>query len=164
MSVKIIENHDASAYESAEITRVGCRGIVVRDFKMLIGHELNSDYFLIPGGGLKDNESPEECCVREVREETGYIVKPTCHFLTIKEYYEEYEYIGHYFICDVIAETEQELTAIEAERGLTAEWISLDKMLEIFSTHEKYAESNEIKRRLYLREYTALIEYLNQFE
>ena len=64
----------------------------------------------------------------------------------------------------MIAETEQELTAIEAERGLTPEWISLDKMLEIFSKHEKYAESNEIKRRLYLREYTALTEYLNQFE
>lgn len=26
----------------------------------------------VPSGGIEGHETPEECCVREVREETGY--------------------------------------------------------------------------------------------
>lgn len=161
--VKIIVRRGDTAYETVTKTRVGCRGIVIRNSKILICHELNSeDYYLIPGGGLEKNETLEECCVREIQEETGYAVKPIRHFLTMKEYYEEYEYIGHYYICDVIGETQQKLTAIEAERGVTPEWISPDKLLKIFSEHEKYADINETKRRLYLRDFTALTEYLSE--
>ncbi|MCH5317181.1 MAG: NUDIX domain-containing protein [Eubacterium sp.] len=162
-SVKIIENRDAGAYEKATKTRVGCRGIVIMNSKMLICHELNSeDYYLIPGGGLEKKETLEQCCIREIQEETGYVVKPIRHFLTMKEYYEEYEYIGHYFICEVTGKTQQKLTAVEAERGVTPEWIFPDKMLEIFSKYKEYADINETKRRLYLRDYTALSEYISQ--
>lgn len=162
--VKTIVHRGDTAYETATKTRVGCRGLVIRNSKILICHELNSDdYYLIPGGGLKKNETLEECCIREIQEETGYVVKPIRHFLTMKEYYEEYEYIGHYFICEVIGETQQKLTAIEAERGVTPEWISPHKLLEIFSEYEKYSDTNTIKSRLYLRDFTALTEYLTQF-
>ena len=161
--VKTIVHRGDSAYETTTKTRVGCRGIVIGNSKILICHELNSeDYYLIPGGGLEKNESLVECCIREIQEETGYVVKPIRHFLTMKEYYEEYEYIGHYYICEVIGESQQKLTALEAERGVTPEWISPDKLLEIFSEYEKYAGTNEIKRRLYLRDFTALTEYLSE--
>lgn len=162
--VKTIVYRDTGAYKKATKTRVGCRGIVLRDSKMLICHELNSDdYYLIPGGGLEGEETPEECCIREVQEETGYVVKPLRHFLTLKEYYEEFEYIGHYYVCEVIGEAEQKLTAIEAERGVTPEWIPPRKMLEIFSEFDKYSDINVIKQRLYKRDFTALTEYLNKF-
>ncbi|MBB4823989.1 8-oxo-dGTP pyrophosphatase MutT (NUDIX family) [Sporosarcina luteola] len=29
----------------------------------------------IPSGGIEEGETPEECCIREVKEETGYDVK-----------------------------------------------------------------------------------------
>ena len=161
---KTIEIHGANAYETYTKTRIGCRGIVINDSEMLIPHELNTDYFLIPGGGLEGDETPEECCIREVLEETGYIVKPICHYLTINEYYEEYKYISHYFICEVAGESEQNLTVLEKERGLVPEWISVDKMFSIYAKHQEYAETNEEKRGSYLREYTALSEYFSNLQ
>ena len=164
MVVKTIEIHGANKHKTFSKTRVGCRGIVIKDSRMLISHEVNTDYYLIPGGGLEGNETPEECCAREVCEETGYIVKPACHFLTINEYYEEYKYISHYFLCDIVGKSEQKLTVKENERGLIPEWINPDKMLEIYSRHDDFATTNEEKRASYLREYTALAEYFEKLE
>lgn len=163
-TVKTIEIHGANAHETFTKTRVGCRGIVIQDSRMLISHEVNADYYLIPGGGLEAGETPEECCIREICEETGYIVKPVSHFLTLSEYYEEYQYISHYFLCDIIGESEQNLTANEIKRGLTPEWVSPDQMLKLYSKHGDFAATNEEKRGAYLREYTALTEYFAQFK
>lgn len=164
MPVKTIEIHGDNAFDAPTKTRVGCRGIVVRDSRMLISREVNTDYYLIPGGGLEAGETLEDCCVREVCEETGYVVKPIRHFLTMREFYEEYEYVSHYFVCEVIGQAEQNLTDAERQRGLVPEWIDVDKMLEIYSKHNDYAETNEEKRGAYLREYTALTEYLAKGE
>lgn len=163
-AVKTIEIYGANAHKTFSKTRVGCRGIVIKDFRMLISHEVNADYYLIPGGGLEAGETPEECCTREVCEETGYIVKPVFHFLTINEYYEEYKFISHYFLCDIIEKSEQNLTANEIKRGLIPEWISPDKMLELYSKHGDFAITNEEKHGAYLREYTALTEYFGIFK
>ena len=163
MQAKIIEIRGANAYPTATKTRVGCRGIIINDSQILVSHEVNADYFLIPGGGLEGDETPEQCCVREIREETGYIVKPVCHFLTMHEFYEEYEYISHYFVCEIIDQTETALTDLERERGLFPEWKDMSEMLEMYSRHSDYAPTNEEKRGAYLREYTALTEYYNCF-
>jgi len=34
-------------------------------------HKDSQDYYVLPGGGIKEGESPEEACLREVREETS---------------------------------------------------------------------------------------------
>lgn len=164
MAVKTIEIRGANAYETFSKTRVACRGIVIKDSRMLISHEVNAGYDLIPGGGLEGDETLEACCAREIREETGYRVKPDRHFLTINEYYEEYKYVSHYFICTIIGKSEQSLTSNEMERGLTPEWVEPGKMLEIYSRHHDFAATNEEKRGAYLREYTALAEYMEQFQ
>lgn len=164
MLIKTIEIHGANAHKTFSKTCVGCRGIVIKNFRMLISHEVNTDYYLFPGGGLEENETLEECCVREVCEETGYIVKTNCHFLTMNEYYEEYKYVSHYFICDIIGKSEQNLTASEMKRGLFPEWVDPDTMLEIYSKYNDFATTNEEKRRAYLREYTALTNYLEKLK
>lgn len=161
--VKTIEIRGVNAFETFSKVRVGCRGIVIRDARMLISHEVNADCYLIPGGGLEEGEMPEDCCVREISEETGYIVRPTAHFLTLKEYYEEYQYISHYFLCDIIGTTAQNLTANEIKRGLTPEWVEPERMLRLFARHQDYAATNEERRGAYLREYTALTEYFRMF-
>ena len=159
MAVKTIEIHGANKHEPFSKTRVGCRGIVLKENRMLISHEVNTDYYLIPGGGLEEGESLEECCVREIREETGTLVKPRCRFLTINEYYKDYKFVGHYFLCDIIGQSEQNLTETERERGLIPEWIEPEKMLALYSKYNDFAEIDEDKSGSYLREYTALKEY-----
>lgn len=141
-------------------TRIACRGIVVRNGMLLLSRETVTDWWLIPGGGLERDETVEECCIREVREETGYTVRPVTQFLTLHEYYEEWRYTSHYFICEVQGEGEPSLTEAEQKRGLAPEWLPLEEALSIFAKHRDYASTSEEKRGSYLREYTALCEFL----
>ena len=74
--MKEIDILGANRFETFSKTRVGCRGVVIQDGKLLVSREEVSDYWMLPGGGLEENETPAECCVREILEETGYIVEP----------------------------------------------------------------------------------------
>ena len=144
-------------------TRVACRGIVIREGKILLSREENADLWLIPGGGLEGEETIEACCAREILEETGYIVRPEVQFLILREYYGEYCYVSHYFTCAVTGKGAVHLTEEERRRGLVPRWIPWAEALSIFSRHADYAPDHEEKRGAYLREYTALLEYAAQF-
>ena len=71
-------------------TRVGAYAVIVRDGKVLLTHwvlERDSTQRLtldtvtsgwtLPGGGLEPGEGPEAAAVREVLEETGYVIELT---------------------------------------------------------------------------------------
>lgn len=158
--MKTVEILGENRFETWTKTRAGSRAVVVRDSMILLSHEVNSGWWLVPGGGEEKGETPEECCVREVEEETGLIVKPLQQFLTMYEYYEEYRYISHYFICEVTGQGRMRLTDAEIRRGVEPQWIPLQEAVDIFSRHQSYADVSEEKRGAYLREYTALQEYL----
>lgn len=158
--MKQIEIFGDNRYENFTKTRIGCRGIILDDGKILVSNEEKTDYWLIPGGGLEDGETAEECCIREILEETGYIVKPVKQFLTVNEYYQDYKYISHYFICEIAGRGKQNLTYSEKERGLVPKWVDLRAFIKIVANYKAYAQTNEDKRGSYLREYTALNEYL----
>ena len=85
---------------------------------------------------MEDNETPEDCVVREVEEETGLIVRTTEQFLTLHEYYEEYRYTSHYYVCEVAGEGQMHLTDAEKSRGLVPEWLPLQDAVDLFSKHE----------------------------
>ena len=158
--MKTVEILGENRFETWTKTRAGSRAVVVRDGMILLSHEVNSGWWLVPGGGEEEGETPEECCVREVEEETGLIVKPLQQFLTMNEYYEEYRYISNYFICEVTGKGHMRLTDAEIRRGVEPQWIPLQEAVDIFSRHQSYADVSEEKRGAYLREYTALQEYL----
>ena len=109
---------------------------------------------------MEEGETPEECVIREVEEETGVIVRPVERFLILHEYYEEYRYTSHYFICEVTGEGQMALTDEEKRRGLVPEWLPLQEAIDLFSKHESYADESEEKRGSYQREYMALSEYM----
>ena len=151
-------------FENYTKTRIACRSVIVQEGKLLLSHEMKEDLWMFPGGGMEEGETPEECCIRETEEETGFLVKPLCHYLTINEYYEEYRYISYYYECTVISSGEIHLTEAEINAGLRPEWLTLTEAREIFSHHQDYAETEEMHRGLYLREYTALNEWMNRKE
>ncbi|QCU77619.1 NUDIX domain-containing protein [Citricoccus sp. SGAir0253] len=55
-------------------TRVGAYGVIVRDDTLLLSlwDGPVEALWTLPGGGMELGEQPEQACVREIEEETGY--------------------------------------------------------------------------------------------
>ncbi len=157
VEIKKLEQYSLHHVNPPEKTRVSCRGIVMRDGKVLLSYESKKDVYMSPGGGLEDGETLEECCKRELMEETGYIVKPVRQLLTMDEYCFETLYVSHYFICEIIGEGEKTLTRTEIAHGMEPRWVDINEAVGIFS---KYASKREDHASLYLREYTVLNELI----
>lgn len=139
-------------------TRTACRGIVIEKSKILLSYETVTNQWMIPGGGLEEGENDAECCMREIAEETGMLVDVSECLLEIDEYYEDWKWINKYFVCKVIGTTELKQTEREREVGMEARWLAIDEIKDIFSKHNLYANTDEMRRGMYLREYTALTE------
>lgn len=102
------------------------------------------------------NEAEAGCVIREVAEETGIVIKPSECVLEIDEYYEDWKWVNRYFLGEVVGKTNVQLTDREQEVGMEPRWIPADEIVSIFSKHQMYADSDEMRRGMYLREYTAL--------
>lgn len=159
--MKEIDIFGDNRFETYSKTRIACRGIVIENGKLLVSREEVTDCWMLPGGGLEQNETLSGCCAREILEETGYLVEPLTEFLIINEYYEEYRYISHYFVCKTVGCGERRLTASEQMQGLVPQWVDIPYFTEIVSKHQEYASSSEEKRGIYLREYTVITQYLD---
>ena len=136
-----------------ERIREGCRAIIVKDNKVLLSCEERKDVYMSPGGGVENSESLEECVVRELQEEAGYIVKVIKPFVKVNEYCYETLWINNYFICEVEGECERHLTESEIYNRVKPVWIEIDKAIEIFGQYESKTVDHA---SLYLREYTVL--------
>lgn len=143
-----------------EVLRHACRGILVRDGKILLCHEPESGLYIIPGGGVEGNESYAECCQREMLEETGYRTKAKTGYLDIEELFDVWRHFNHYFICELIEDTGvQHLTEAEKLAGYTNAWVPFEEALEIFGKYEDYHNIDLAVYGLYKREHAALTEY-----
>lgn len=154
--MKVLDIYGDNRFQTHAKIREACRGIVIKDNKILLSYETITDMYNIPGGGLEPNENYEDCCVREVAEETGVKVETTQKFFLTNEYYEEWLFISHYFICKCVGTAERKLSPREIKVGMEPVWVTLDKAIEIFSKYQEYAVVDEEKRGIYLREYNAL--------
>ena len=103
-----------------------------------------------------------DCVIRETTEETGYVIKPSECLLEIDEYYEDWKWVNRYFFGEITGETERNLTEREKEVGMEPGWMPVEEIVEIFSKHADYTDTDEMRRGMYLREYTALKEILEE--
>lgn len=138
-------------------TRLACRGVIIRDQKMLLSYDTKTDLYMIPGGGIEENETEKECCIREISEETGILIEPSEALLEIVEYYTDWKWVNHYFLGTVTGTTEMHLTETEIAMGTEPRWVPLPEALQIFADYETHADSFLMKRNIYYREYTALV-------
>ena len=147
-----------------EKIRHACRGILVRDGKVLLCHEPKSGLYIIPGGGVEGHENYADCCDREMLEETGYRTKAVAGYLDIEELFDVWRHINHYYICELIEDTGvQHLTEAEKLAGYTNAWVPLEEALEIFGKYEDYHDRDIAIYGLYRREYTVLKEMDENF-
>ena len=134
--------------------RNACRGVVIQDNKILTSYVSKDNFYCLPGGGLEKDEEKIDCCIREVKEETGYIVEVKKHLLEIEEYYEDTLYITDYYECNVLDKGDTNLTIEEKNIGLVPRWINIEELKDIFSRFNE--RKIETIKGLYLREYTAI--------
>ena len=139
-----------------EQTRTACRGIVLQDGKLLLSYETVTGQWMLPGGGLEGSEDEQACCVREVAEETGFVICPSECLLEIDEYYEDWKWISRYFFGEVTGTAAVKLTGREKQVGMEPRWLPVNEIVDIFSRHADYTDTDEMRRGMYLREYTAL--------
>ena len=154
--MKTLETIGENHFGHWENTRTACRGIILKDGCVLLSYETLTGLYMIPGGGLEEDEDERECCTREVAEETGFLIEPSECVLEMDEFYEDWKYISRYFLGTVTGQTEIKLTTREKEVGMEPRWLPLDEAVAIFSTHASYTDTDEMRRGIYLREYTVL--------
>lgn len=119
------------------------RGVafIKKDDKILMVQVYYGHYFwTLPGGGMEEGETPEETCIRELKEETGIdgeIVRP----LTIifnKNGSKEYV-----FLCKMKDENQRAVTGYDPEEGVTPEGIQSGVHKTEWKTFEELSRTDQ---------------------
>lgn len=133
----------------------GCRGIIKKDDKYLMVHVDKYDITTFPGGGLEEDETLEECVVREILEETGVRSKVIAHTVTLTEYFSDSIWRHNFFLCEYLEDTmETNFTDEEKEIGLSVKWMTLE---EVMDTFENNMTKHEHGPMIHNREFLGLI-------
>lgn len=158
MQIETINQYGENYSLPPKHSRIGCRAIIVENGRLLLSHEVNTGVYLSPGGGLESGETTEECVIREVKEETGCLVKIRHPFVKVNEYFYDKVFVSNYFVCEVIGKAEQNLTQTEILHGVEPEWVDFEAALKVFSDYENIADEELAAQ--YKREFTVLKRFL----
>ena len=112
----------------------------------LIGNKVNN-FFLLPGGGIENNESILDGIKRECREETGCEIE-ICNALGMIEDFRSREgkhCISHGYSAKVISYGTPTLTENEIDIGAHVKWLSLLEGIELFLLQEEKVRAGEVK-------------------
>lgn len=124
--------------------RPSVRGIIIRGNTIAMMHSLKYDYYKLPGGGIEEGESLEETLIREVKEESGLVVKES----SIKEFgmvrriekgmiEDIFIQENYYFLCEAEEKLEeQNLDDYESDERFTLEFVTVEQVLDVNNNHD----------------------------
>lgn len=112
--------------------RVRAGALVFREGALLLIHrkKQGKEYYVIPGGGVDDGESPEEACLRELQEETSLTGEIERVAFTI----EQEKDVQHYFLVKntageaVLSENSVEAQRSTEENVFTPVWVKTEEL------------------------------------
>ena len=113
--------------------REAVRSVIIKDGKVALVKSLKENHYKFPGGGIEENETHIDTLIRETKEETGLVIKPS----TIKEcgliheiresiYGDDvFEQKSYYYFAEVEDNVlKQELSENEKELQYILEWVN----------------------------------------
>ncbi|TCI35705.1 NUDIX hydrolase [Exiguobacterium sp. SH4S7] len=106
-------------------TWIGAAAICFDHQKVLLVRNKDVLGWSVPSGGLETGETLDECCIREVKEETGYSVDTVKKLLVKEKESDGYQIQTHYYLVgltDTLASSQidQDISAVQ--------WVSIDSM------------------------------------
>ncbi|QWC00637.1 NUDIX hydrolase [Mycoplasmatota bacterium] len=129
------------------------RAIIKDEDQVLLLYSKKLDYYMLPGGRIEKNESPEDCVVREVKEETGLDVIIENPTVLIKEYYEDSTWNSHFFLCKIkdSQQAQQNLTEEEHYLDIEIKWMPYLDALNLLDSHDSsFSKAYNIMQREFL--------------
>jgi ADP-ribose pyrophosphatase len=111
--------------------RRAARGILVVDGRLALMSVSKKGYHKLPGGGIERGESVEAALLREMREETGMLVRRGKELGVVLEYRRQHKlfHISYYFECEKLEDCpSNELTEKEKAEGFELEWVELGRL------------------------------------
>lgn len=98
------------------------------------GYGEYKDWWEIPGGKIEPGETPEECIVREIREELATDVRAEDILDTIEYDYPTFHLTMHCILCSIVSGKLQLLehenaTWLTAETLRSVEWLPADELI-----------------------------------
>ncbi|MCA1054257.1 NUDIX hydrolase [Rossellomorea aquimaris] len=109
------------------------------DKEVLMVRGNDSEAWAVPSGGVEEGESPEECCVREVKEETGYDVKVLERLFVKETVIQGIDVKTYYFKVETLGES----GGIEDPDGTIVEacWKSLTELQDLVHMYPEDVET-----------------------
>ena len=101
----------------------------------LVGNKVNS-FYLLPGGGINNDERVEDGIIRECLEETGCDVKLDKLLGIVEDYRDrdKVHCISYCYTANVITKNKKlSLTLDEEKNGMYVIWVALEEAIRIFS-------------------------------
>lgn len=146
------------------ISRYGSRGVLVDDmFNVAMMYMSKINLYKLPGGGINEGENSRDAFLREIKEETGYEAEIIHELGCIEEHKSKNNFMQYSYCFIAIANKSignTMLTESESQLGMTVEWMTFEKALEVMDCSTSNCKEYSTKFMI-LRDKTILEKAIN---